>query len=184
MTMSATDRTEAIKARIRTIPDFPKPGIMFRDVTTLFRDADGLAMLMDAFADRYAGMQIDSVVGVEARGFIVGAPLAVRLGCGFVPLRKPGKLPSATVSESYELEYGMDELHVHVDAIRPGERVLLVDDLLATGGTAAAAARLVQRCNGEVVETCFIVDLPDIGGRARLESAGLNVYAICEFEGD
>jgi adenine phosphoribosyltransferase len=173
-----------IKKLIRTIPDFPKPGIMFRDVTTLFQDPEGFRTVIEILRERYADQEIDAVVGVESRGFIVGAPLALALGCAFIPMRKPGKLPAATHSETYELEYGTDELHIHVDAIKPGERVLIIDDLLATGGTARAAARLVRHCQGFIVEAAFIVDLPDLKGHEKLEDDGVPVFAICEFEGD
>jgi adenine phosphoribosyltransferase len=173
-----------IKKLIRTIPDFPKPGIMFRDVTTLFQDPEGFRAVIEILRERYADQEIDAVVGVESRGFIVGAPLALALGCAFIPMRKPGKLPAATHSETYELEYGTDELHIHVDAIKPGERVLIIDDLLATGGTARAAARLVRHCQGFIVEAAFIVDLPDLKGHEKLEDDGVPVFAICEFEGD
>jgi adenine phosphoribosyltransferase len=173
-----------IKKLIRTIPDFPKPGIMFRDVTTLFQDPEGFRTVIEILRERYVDQEIDAVVGVESRGFIVGAPLALALGCAFIPMRKPGKLPAATHSETYELEYGTDELHIHVDAIKPGERVLIIDDLLATGGTARAAARLVRHCQGFVVEAGFIVDLPDLKGHEKLEEDGVPVFAICEFEGD
>ncbi len=173
-----------IKKLIRTIPDFPKPGIMFRDVTTLFQDPEGFRTVIEILRERYADQEIDAVVGVESRGFIVGAPLALALGCAFIPMRKPGKLPAATHSETYELEYGTDELHIHVDAIKPGERVVIIDDLLATGGTARAAARLVRHCEGLIVEAAFIVDLPDLKGHEKLEDDGVPVFAICEFEGD
>ena len=173
-----------IKKLIRTIPDFPKPGIMFRDVTTLFQDPEGFRTVIEILRERYADQEIDAVVGVESRGFIVGAPLALALGCAFIPMRKPGKLPAATHSETYELEYGTDELHIHVDAIKPGERVLIIDELLATGGTARAAARLVRHCQGFIVEAAFIVDLPDLKGHEKLEDDGVPVFAICEFEGD
>ena len=173
-----------IKKLIRTIPDFPKPGIMFRDVTTLFQDPEGFRTVIEILRERYADQEIDAVVGVESRGFIVGAPLALALGCAFIPMRKPGKLPAATHSETYELEYGTDELHIHVDAIKPSERVLIIDDLLATGGTARAAARLVRHCEGFIVEAAFIVDLPDLKGHEKLEDDGVPVFAICEFEGD
>jgi adenine phosphoribosyltransferase len=173
-----------IKKLIRTIPDFPKPGIMFRDVTTLFQDPEGFRTVIEILRERYADQEIDAVVGVESRGFIVGAPLALALGCAFIPMRKPGKLPAATHSETYELEYGTDELHIHVDAIKPGERLLIIDDLLATGGTARAAARLVRHCEGFIVEAAFIVDLPDLKGHEKLEDDGVPVFAICEFEGD
>ena len=173
-----------IKKLIRTIPDFPKPGIMFRDVTTLFQDPEGFRTVIEILRERYADQEIDAVVGVESRGFIVGAPLALALGCAFIPMRKPGKLPAATHSETYELEYGTDELHIHGDAIKPGERVLIIDDLLATGGTARAAARLIRHCEGFIVEAAFIVDLPDLKGHEKLEDDGVPVFAICEFEGD
>jgi adenine phosphoribosyltransferase len=140
--------------------------------------------VIEILRERYADQEIDAVVGVESRGFIVGAPLALALGCAFIPMRKPGKLPAATHSETYELEYGTDELHIHVDAIKPGERVLIIDDLLATGGTARAAARLVRHCQGFIVEAAFIVDLPDLKGHEKLEDDGVPVFAICEFEGD
>jgi adenine phosphoribosyltransferase len=140
--------------------------------------------VIEILRERYADQEIDAVVGVESRGFIVGAPLALALGCAFIPMRKPGKLPAATHSETYELEYGTDELHIHVDAIKPGERVLIIDDLLATGGTARAAARLVKHCQGFIVEAAFIVDLPDLKGHEKLEDDGVPVFAICEFEGD
>jgi adenine phosphoribosyltransferase len=157
---------------------------MFRDVTTLFQDPEGFRTVIEILRERYADQEIDAVVGVESRGFIVGAPLALALGCAFIPMRKPGKLPAATHSETYELEYGTDELHIHVDAIKPGERVLIIDDLLATGGTARAAARLVKHCQGFIVEAAFIVDLPDLKGHEKLEDDGVPVFAICEFEGD
>ena len=173
-----------IKSRIRTIPDFPKPGIQFRDITTLLQDPEGLRLTIDTLAASYRGQGIVKVAGIESRGFIVGAALAHQLGAGFVLLRKPGKLPGATVSQEYQLEYGTDRLELHVDAIAPGERVLLVDDLIATGGTAEAAATLIRKVGGELVGTAFIIDLPDLGGRGRLEALGHEVYALCQFEGD
>jgi adenine phosphoribosyltransferase len=174
----------SIKSKIRTIPDFPKKGILFRDVTTLLKDADGLREVIDAFFGRYREMPIDVVVGLEARGFILGGAVAYRLGKGFVPVRKKGKLPFKTERHEYELEYGTDVIEMHVDSINPGDRVLIVDDLLATGGTAMAAAKLVEKLGGTVVEMAFIVDLPDVGGRARIASAGYAMFALCEFEGD
>lgn len=173
-----------IKSRIRTIPHYPKQGIMFRDITTLLKDPIGLRIVIDELAKRYNGMKIDKVVGIESRGFIVGAPLAYLLGVGFVPIRKPGKLPAETIGHDYELEYGRDRVEIHTDAISVGERVLLVDDLIATGGTAEAAASLIKKIGGEIVECAFVIDLPDVGGRKRLEKLGYKVFALCEFEGD
>ncbi len=174
----------SIKSRIRTIPHYPKPNIMFRDITSLLKDPIGLRITIDELVRRYADMEIDKVIGIEARGFIVGAPLAYALGKGFVPIRKKGKLPAETVGHDYELEYGTDRIEIHTDAITPGERVLLVDDLIATGGTAEAATRLIEKIGGKIVECCFVIDLPDIGGRKRLEKRGYSVFALCEFEGD
>lgn len=173
-----------IKSRIRTIPHYPKPNIMFRDITSLLKDPIGFKITINELVRRYADMEIDKVMGIEARGFIVGAPLAYALGKGFVPIRKKGKLPAETIGHDYELEYGTDRIEIHTDAIIPGERVLLVDDLIATGGTAEAATRLIEKIGGKIVECCFVIDLPDIGGRKRLEKHGYSVFALCEFEGD
>ena len=173
-----------IKSRIRTVPHYPKQGVMFRDITTLLKDPVGLRVTITELANRYAGAKIDRVAGIEARGFIVGAALAYHLGVGFVPIRKKGKLPAKTVGQDYELEYGTDRIEMHVDAVSQGERVLLVDDLIATGGTAGAACKLIESMGGKVVECCFVIDLPDLGGRARLEKHGHKVFALCEFEGD
>jgi adenine phosphoribosyltransferase len=173
-----------IKTLIRTIPHYPHQGIMFRDITTLLKDPIGLRTTVDQIAKRYKGQPISKVVGIESRGFIVGAPVAYLLGIGFVPIRKKGKLPAETIGHDYELEYGADRIEIHTDAISPGERVLLIDDLIATGGTAEAAAALIGKMGAEVVECCFIVDLPDVGGRKRLEAKGLKVFALCEFEGE
>lgn len=172
-----------IKSLIRTIPHYPKPNIMFRDITSLLKDPIGFKITINELVRRYADMEIDKVMGIEARGFIVGAPLAYALGKGFVPIRKKGKLPAETIGHDYELEYGTDRIEIHTDAITPGERVLLVDDLLATGGTAEAATRLIEKIGGKIVECCFVIDLPDIGGRKRLEKRGHSVFALCEFEG-
>ena len=172
-----------IKSLIRTIPHYPKPNIMFRDITSLLKDPIGFRITINELVRRYADMEIDKVIGIEARGFIVGAPLAYALGKGFVPIRKKGKLPAETIGHDYELEYGTDRIEIHTDAITPGERVLLVDDLLATGGTAEAATRLIEKIGGKIVECCFVIDLPDIGGRKRLEKRGHSVFALCEFEG-
>jgi len=173
-----------IKTLIRTIPHYPHQGIMFRDITTLLKDPIGLRSTIDQIAKRYKGQPISKVAGIESRGFIVAAPVAYLLGVGFVPIRKKGKLPAETIGHDYELEYGADRIEIHTDAILPGERVLLIDDLIATGGTAEAAAALVAKMGAEVVECCFIVDLPDVGGRKRLEKLGLKVFALCEFEGE
>jgi adenine phosphoribosyltransferase len=173
-----------IKSRIRTIPHYPKQGIMFRDFTTLLKDPVGLRMMIHEFVNRYTDKKIDKVAGIESRGFIVGAPLAYLLGVGFVPVRKKGKLPAETLSHEYELEYGTDCIEIHTDAIQPGEQILLVDDLLATGGTAEAACHLIKQMEAEIVECAFVIDLPDIGGRKRLEDAGHTVFALTEFEGD
>lgn len=173
-----------IKDLIRTVPDWPKKGIMFRDVTTLFKDADGLQQLTEMLVSRYKDMDIRAVVGIEARGFITGSILAKELGVGFVPIRKKGKLPAETVSEEYELEYGTDTIEIHKDAVSRGEKVLLIDDLIATGGTALAAANLLKKLGADVVECNFIIDLPDIGGRKKLEAAGYKVHTMVEFEGD
>lgn len=173
-----------VKSRIRTIPHFPKPGIQFRDITTLLKDPVGFRIAITELVNRYRGQKIDKIAAVESRGFIIGAPLAFELGVGFVPIRKPGKLPADKVGHDYQLEYGSDRVELHRDAIQPGEKVLLVDDLVATGGTALAAATLIEKVGGQVVECCFIVDLPDIGGRKRLEDNGYQVHALCAFEGD
>ncbi|MEI8385625.1 MAG: adenine phosphoribosyltransferase [Nitrosomonadaceae bacterium] len=173
-----------IKSRIRTIPHYPHEGIMFRDITTLLKDPVGLRATIQEIASRYQALKIDKVVGIESRGFIIGAPVAYELNLGFIPIRKKGKLPAATVGRDYQLEYGSDRIEIHTDAIQPGERVLLVDDLIATGGTAEAAAGLIQEMGGVVVECCFVIDLPDVGGRARLERLGLNVFSLCEFSGN
>jgi adenine phosphoribosyltransferase len=157
---------------------------MFRDITTLLKDPLGLLDMIGKITSRYKTVGIDKVVGIESRGFIVGTPVAYELNLGFVPIRKRGKLPSATVGRDYKLEYGSDRIEIHVDAIQKGDRVLLVDDLIATGGTAEAAVKLIEDMGGIVIECCFVIDLPDVGGRARLEAMGQKVFALCEFEGD
>lgn len=172
-----------VKDYIRTIADFPHEGIMFRDVTTLFADPRGFRMAVDQMLHPYAGLRIDKVVGLEARGFILGGAMAHQLSVGFVPIRKKGKLPGKVISEDYQLEYGEAVVEVHDDAIAAGETVLLVDDLLATGGTAEAGIRLIERLGGEIVGCAFIIDLPELGGRARLEKLGMDVHALCAFEG-
>lgn len=173
-----------IKSRIRTVPHYPKQGIMFRDITTLLKDPVGMRVTVDELVRRYADVKIDKIAGIESRGFIIGAPLAYALGKGFIPIRKKGKLPAETIGHDYELEYGTDRIEIHTDAILPGEKILLVDDLIATGGTAEAACKLIGKMGGQIVECCFVIDLPDIGGRARLEKHGHKVFALCEFEGD
>ena len=175
---------EQIKEKIRTVPNWPKEGIMFRDITTLLKDTEGFNHMIDLLVERYKDMQIDIVTGIESRGFITGAVLAYKLGVGFVPIRKPGKLPAETVSEEYELEYGKDKIEMHTDSISKGDKVLLVDDLVATAGTATAAANLIKKLGGEIVECSFIVDLPELGGKKKLEDQGLKVFSLVEFEGE
>jgi adenine phosphoribosyltransferase len=172
-----------IKKLIRTIPHYPKPGIMFRDITTLIKDPIGLKLVVKEFCVRYSNTRIDKIAGIESRGFIIGAPLAYELGVGFIPIRKKGKLPAETIGCDYDLEYGTDRIEIHADAISKGEHILLVDDLIATGGTAEAAITLIQTCGGNVVECAFVVDLPELGGKRRLEEKGATVFALTEFEG-
>ena len=174
----------SIKSKIRTIKNYPIDGVMFRDITTLFKDPEGLREAINIFAERYKDMKIDKIVAIESRGFLIGAPLAYLLNIGLVLIRKPGKLPAETIKQDYKLEYGTDQIEIHIDAIKEGERVLVVDDLIATGGTVEAAVKLVQKMKGEILECCFIIDLPDIGGSKKLESMGQNVFSLCEFEGD
>jgi adenine phosphoribosyltransferase len=176
--------TRTIESFIRTVPDWPKPGIMFRDVTGLLEDARGLRMAVDLIVHRYIDQRVDVVAGIEARGFIFGTAVAYELGVGFVPVRKAGKLPGPVVGIDYELEYGSDRMEMHVDAISGGANVLLVDDLIATGGTALAAMELVRRVGARVTEACFVIDLPDLGGAERLRAQGCDVFALCAFEGD
>lgn len=173
-----------IASFIRTIPDYPKPGILFRDVTGLLEDPLGLRMAVDLIVHRYVDRAIDVVAGVEARGFIFGSAIAYELGLGFVPIRKAGKLPGDVVSVEYELEYGTDTLEMHTSAVPVGAGVLLLDDLVATGGTALAAIDLIERVGGRVPDAAFVVDLPDLGGAERLRSRGCSVFALCAFEGD
>jgi adenine phosphoribosyltransferase len=175
---------QTIKEKIRTVPHWPKEGIMFRDITTLLKDNEGFNRTINLFFERYRDMRIDLVAGIESRGFITGAALAHKLGVGFVPIRKPGKLPAETIAEEYELEYGKDKVEVHLDAIKAGDQVLLVDDLIATGGTALAACNLIRKLGGEVVECSFIIDLVDIGGKKKLTNAGFRVFTLVEFEGE
>ena len=174
---------KTVRDYIRTIADFPHEGILFRDVTTLFADARGFRMAVDQLLHPYAGMEIDKVIGLEARGFILGGAVAHQLSVGFVPIRKKGKLPGRTIAQDYKLEYGEAIMEIHDDALQPGERVLIVDDLLATGGTCAAGVRLCERLGADVVGCAFVVDLPDLGGRRLLEEMGLEVHVLCEFAG-
>lgn len=173
-----------IKTIIRTIPDYPKKGIMFRDITTLWQDASGFRHVIDQLVWPYAGVRIDKVAGIEARGFVLGGAIAHQLSVGFIPVRKKGKLPAAVISEEYDLEYGTDTVEIHEDAIKKSENILLVDDLIATGGTAAAAINLIRHAGGTVVGAAFVIDLPDIGGARRIREMGVNVRTLCEFEGD
>lgn len=175
-----------IKSRIRTVPDYPKKGIMFRDITTLIKDPVGFRLVIDNLTQRYINgeMSFDTIVGIEARGFILGGALSYTLGKGFVPIRKAGKLPGVVESQEYALEYGTDKIEIHKDALKKGERVLVIDDLLATGGTALASAALIEKLGAEIVEMAFIVNLPDVGGEARLNKKGYAVYSLTEFEGD
>ncbi len=175
-----------IKSKIRTIPDHPKKGIMFRDITTLIKDPVGFRLVIDNFTQRYVtgDIDFDVIIGIEARGFIIGGALAYTLGKGFVPIRKIGKLPGDVERHEYELEYGTDTVEIHKDAIAEGDRVLVVDDLLATGGTALAAATLIEKLGGKIAEMAFIVDLPDVGGHKKLDAKKYSVYCLTEFEGD
>ena len=172
-----------IKDYIRTVVDFPHEGIFFRDVTTLFSDPKGFRMAVDQMLHPYAGERIDKVVGLEARGFILGGAIAHQLGTGFVPIRKKGKLPGSTISQQYTLEYGEAIIELHDDAIEAGEMILLVDDLLATGGTAEAGIRLIERLGGQIISCNFIIDLPELGGRKKLEDMGMDVHVLCQFDG-
>jgi adenine phosphoribosyltransferase len=172
-----------LRAAIRTIPDYPKQGILFRDITTLLGDARAFRKAVDDLVQPFAGAKIEKVAGIEARGFILGGAMAHQLSSGFIPIRKKGKLPHKTVSIAYELEYGTDEMEIHVDAVQPGERVVLVDDLIATGGTATGAIRLLKKLGADVVAACFVIDLPDLGGARKIEALGVPVRALVAFEG-
>ncbi|MGE3961717.1 MAG: adenine phosphoribosyltransferase [Dehalococcoidia bacterium] len=174
---------QSVRGLIRTIPDYPKPGILFRDVTTLLADGAGLRAAIDALSAPYTEQAVGKVAAIEARGFILGGAIADRLGAGFVPVRKRGKLPFTTVGVDYALEYGVDRVEVHTDAIERGDRILLVDDLIATGGTAIAACDLIEQLGGVIVGVATIIDLPDLGGSTRIRERGLAVHALCEFEG-
>ena len=168
-----------LKQHIRNVPDFPKPGVLFYDITTLLRDSSGLSVTIDRLSTPYAGQGIDAVIGIESRGFILAAPVAERIGAGFIPIRKPGKLPAKTVKESYALEYGQDALEIHADAIEKGQRVLIVDDVLATGGTAAAAVELVKKLGGDLHGLAFLIELLSLNGKTKLE--GQQVYSVLQY---
>lgn len=177
------DNLAIVKNSISTIPDYPKPGILFRDVTSLIENPNAYRATVMMMVEQYRNQNITKIIGTEARGFLFGAPLALELGIGFVPVRKPGKLPRGVISESYELEYGKDTLEIHIDAIAEGDKVLLVDDLLATGGTIEATTNLVRRLGGVVEDAAFVINLPAIGGENRLKNMGLKVFSICDLEG-
>jgi adenine phosphoribosyltransferase len=172
-----------MKSLIRTIPDYPKPGILFRDITTLIADPIGLRAAVDGLLLPFVAQRVDYVAGIEARGFILGGAVAHALGRGFVPIRKKGKLPARTIGQEYSLEYGVDTIEIHADAIQPGSRVLLVDDLIATGGTAEAAIKLIRRSGGEIIAAAFVIDLPDLGGAQRIAAGNVRVHTLVSFEG-
>ena len=178
------DPVQKIKNLIRTIPNYPKDGVMFRDITTLICHPEGLALVTDILTEQYINTNISKVAGIEARGFIFGSTLAQALHAGFVPIRKKGKLPAKIFSQEYQLEYGSDTLEIHADAVSSEDNVLLVDDLLATGGTAEAAVNLIEKCGGRVHHCCFVVNLPDLGGKNRLQELGRSIFTVCEFEGE
>lgn len=175
---------EDLKAMIRTVPDFPKKGIMFRDITTILQNKNGFAYVIDKFYERYKGKNIDAIVGIESRGFIFGAALAYKLGCSFVPVRKEGKLPHRTMKEEYALEYGNAAVEIHKDAIANGQRVLIVDDLIATAGTLVASISLIEKLGGHIVECAVVIELPDLNGREKIEAKGYKLYSLVKFEGE
>jgi adenine phosphoribosyltransferase len=175
--------TDELKAAIRTIPDYPKPGIQFRDITTLLGNARAFRRAIDELVQPWAGTKIDKVAGMEARGFILGGAVAHQLSAGFVPIRKKGKLPHTVVSIAYSLEYGLDEMEMHQDAVEPGERVILVDDLIATGGTAQGAVKLLKKIGADVIAACFVIDLPELGGAQKIIDLGVPVRTLLSFEG-
>ena len=178
------DPADYVRDTIRSVPDWPKPGVMFRDITPVLQDPQSFRVLIDLFVYRYMGQRLDLVAGIDARGFIVGAVLAYELNLGFVPVRKKGKLPFRTVAEEYSLEYGNATVEMHTDSVRPGQRVLLIDDLIATGGTMVAAAKLLQRLGANVIEAAAIIDLPDLGGSQAVKDTGLPVYTVCSFSNE
>ena len=172
----------SMKNLIRSIPNYSKSGIIFRDITTLIKDPNGLNLIVKEFLDRYDGIKIDKVAGIESRGFIIGSHIAYALGIGFIPIRKKGKLPAKTIGCDYELEYGTDRIEIHEDAVSVGENILLVDDLISTGGTAEAAITLIKKCGGNIVECSFVIELPELGGKKRLEAMGVNIFSLTEFD--
>ncbi len=174
----------SLTAYIRTIADYPQKGIKFRDITTLLHNPTGLKAAIDQLVEHYKNVRIDRIAVIESRGFLLGAPLAYLMNAGLVLIRKKGKLPAKTISEDYDMEYGTNTIEVHTDAISSGDRILLVDDLIATGGTAEAAVRLIRKCGGEVVECAFLVDLPELGGNERLQKIGCPTFALCAFDGE
>ena len=174
---------KTLLSAIRTIADYPKPGIQFRDITTLLGDARAFRRSVDELVQPFAGTKIDKIAGIEARGFILGGAVAHQLSAGFVPIRKKGKLPHDTVRIAYSLEYGVDEMEMHRDAFAPGEKVILIDDLIATGGTAEGAVQLIRQLGGEIIAACFVIDLPELGGRAKLEALGVPVHTLIAFDG-
>jgi adenine phosphoribosyltransferase len=175
---------EKIKTKIRTVPNWPKNGVMFRDITTLLQDAPAFNHTIESLKERYKNMDVDLIVGIESRGFIIGSALAHALNKGFVPIRKKGKLPHETESQEYEPEYGRDIIEIHKDAIKSGQKVILVDDLVATAGTCLAATKLIRKLGGEIIECCFVIELTDLNGREKLESEGYPVFSLVQFEGD
>ncbi|MBN9033567.1 MAG: adenine phosphoribosyltransferase [Rhizobiales bacterium 63-7] len=179
MTLTASD----LASSIRSIPDYPKPGIIFRDITTLLGNPRTFRRAVDELVNPYVGSKIDKIAGMEARGFILGGAVAHQLSAGFVPIRKKGKLPHETVRIAYSLEYGVDEMEIHRDAVQPGDKVILVDDLIATGGTAVGAVQLLRQIGADVISCCFVIDLPDLGGRQKLEALGVEVRTLVEFSG-
>ena len=181
--MASPSLKDDLRAAIRTIPDYPKPGIMFRDITTLLGDARAFRRAVDELVQPWAGMKIDKVAGIEARGFILGGAVAHQVSAGFIPIRKKGKLPHKRVTIAYSLEYGLDEMEVHEDAVEKGERVILVDDLIATGGTAEGAVKLLRQLGANVLAACFVIDLPDLGGADKLRKLDVSVRTLISFEG-
>lgn len=178
-----TSLEDELKSAIRNIPDYPKPGIMFRDITTLLGNPRAFRRAVDELVHPFAGTKVDKVAGMEARGFILGGAVAHQLSSGFIPIRKKGKLPHDVVSIAYSLEYGLDEMEMHRDAVRPGEKVILIDDLIATGGTAVGAVSLLRQMGADVIAACFVIDLPVLGGRKKLEALGVEVRTLVEFDG-
>lgn len=174
---------KTLRSAIRTIPDYPKPGVQFRDITTLLGDARAFRRAVDELVHPWAGSKVDKIAGIEARGFILGGAVAHQLSAGFVPIRKKGKLPHETVRVAYSLEYGLDEIEMHRDGVQPGDKVILIDDLIATGGTAEGAVKLIRQMGAEVVAACFVIDLPELGGRSKLEALDVSVQTLVSFEG-